>query len=214
MEKIFVASYSGGKDSILAFHMAVSQGMIPLALITTYNTEQNCSWFHGIPQTVLDNVAESIGIPVRLIKTSGDEYTKNFERTLCTAKEQGAQFCVFGDIDIEDHFKWCTERCENAGLLPMFPLRGQSRRSVVNEFINRGFTAHISIVDTTRMGENFLGKKLTAELLAEIEAQGIDVCGENGEYHTFVSDGPVFKKPVKFTFGEKISINGRVALSF
>ena len=212
MGKKFVASYSGGKDSALAVYKAIKQGMVPLALITTFNTEQNLTWFHGISEAVLENVAESIGVPVWLIKTNGDEYAENFEKTLRSAKEQGVQACVFGDIDIEDHIKWSADRCEKAGLEPMFPLYGQSRESIVNDFIDSGFTAHFTIVDTTRINVDFLGKPLTKEELREIEAQGADICGENGEYHTFVSAGPIFKKPVKFTFGEQIVIDGRAIL--
>ena len=208
----FVASYSGGKDSALAVYRAIEQGMVPLALIATFNTEQNLTWFHGIPEAVLENVAASTGIPVWLIKTSGDDYAKNFEKTLREAKEQGAQACVFGDIDIKEHIEWCTDRCEQAGLEPMFPLSGHSRESVVNDFIESGFTAYFTIIDTLKISGDFLGKPLTKEALREIRAQGADMCGENGEYHTFVSAGPIFKEPVKFTFGEQIIIGDRVIL--
>jgi len=198
----FVASYSGGKDSVLAVFKAIMQGMVPLALITTFNTDKKRSCFHGIPKPVLDSIEDSTGIPVWLMKTSGDEYTENFEKILRTAKEQGVKACVFGDIDIEGHLKWCTERCGNVGIEPLFPLYGASRKSIVNDFIDSGFTAHFTIIDTTRISGSLLGKKLTKEALREIEKQGADICGENGEYHTFVSDGPIFKKPVEFSFGE------------
>ena len=212
MGKRFVASYSGGKDSVLAIYKAIRQGMVPLALITTVNTDKKRSWFHGIPEPVLESIAESIGVPVWLMKTSGDEYTKNFEKKLRSAKEQGAEACIFGDIDLEGHLKWCTERCENAGIEPVFPLYGNSRESVVNDFIDSGFTAHFTIIDTARISCDLLGKPLTKEALLEIEAQGADICGENGEYHTFVSDGPIFKKPVEFKFGEMITDDNRVIL--
>ena len=210
MGEYFVASYSGGKDSVLAVYRAIKQGMVPLALITTFNMESSLTWFHGIPENVLDDIAESIGIPVWLIKTNGFDYAENFENTLRLAKESGADVCVFGDIDIEDHIKWCTDRCESVGLTPMFPLYGQERGSVVNEFIDSGFTAYFTIIDTTRIKGDYLGKPLSKEILREIEAQGADICGEGGEYHTFVSDGPCFKKPVKFVFGERVNIDGRI----
>jgi Predicted ATPases of PP-loop superfamily len=212
MEKKFVASYSGGKDGVFAIYKAIQQGMKPLALITTFNTDQNRSWFHGIPEQILENAAESMGIPIWLIKTSGDEYEKNFEKNLISAKEQGAEACVFGDIDIEEHIKWCTDRCVKAGIEPVFPLCGHSREAVVHDFIDSGFTAHFTIINKGEINENFLGKVLTKELLREIETQGADICGENGEYHTFVFDGPLFKKPVEFEFGEKIVNNERVML--
>ena len=212
MGKKFVASYSGGKDSVLAVYRAIRQGMIPLALITTFNAEQNLTWFHGIPETVLENAAKAIGLPIWLIKTNSDKYAEDFEAALRSASEQGAQACVFGDIDIDEHIKWCTDRCEKAGIEPVFPLYGHSRKSVVNDFIDNGFTAHFTIIDTTKIKGDFPGKPLTKKILQEIEAQGADICGENGEYHTFVSDGPIFKEPVKFAFGEQIIIEGRLIL--
>ena len=210
----FVASYSGGKDSVLAIYRAILQGMAPLAFITTFNSDRKRSCFHGIPKPVLAEIEKSVGVPVWLMKTSGDDYAKNFEMILRSAKEQGANACVFGDIDIEGHLKWCTERCENAGTEPIFPLYGHSRESVVCDFIESGFTAHITIVDTTRISSSLLGKQLTKETLREIEAQGADICGENGEYHTFVSNGPIFKRPVRFSFAEKIMENNYAILPY
>ena len=212
LTKKFVASYSGGKDSALAVYKAIKQDMDPLALVTTFNTDKKRSCFHGIPAPVLDSIAQSIGVPVWFLETSGDEYTINFEKKLRFAKEQGAHACVFGDIDVEGHLKWCTERCENAGIEPLFPLYGCSREAVVNDFIDSGFTAHFTIIDAARISADLLGRKLTKETLSEIKAQGADICGENGEYHTFVSDGPIFSKPVAFAFGDKISDKSYVIL--
>ena len=212
MGKRFVASYSGGKDGVFAVYSAIQQGMIPLSLLTTYITAQSRSWFHGVPEPVLENAAESMGIPLRLIKTSGDEYEASFEKALRLAKEQGAEACVFGDIDIDEHIQWCTNRCVSAGVEPVFPLYGQSRKAIIHDFIDNGFTAHFTNIDTSRLNGALLGKPLTKESLSEVEAQGADICGENGEYHTFVSNGPIFKKPVEFSFGEKIENNGCLIL--
>ena len=202
MEKRFVLSYSGGKDSVLALHRARKQGMVPQKLIITYNTGLGRSWFHGIPEPLLEQVSQSLQIPISLIRTSGPAYRENFIRQLQQEKEQGAQVCVFGDIDIAGHLQWCMEVCQEAGLEAFFPLWQQPREELVREFIREGFTAHITVVDTTRLSQAHLGKVLTEELLASIKQDGADVCGENGEYHTFVSDGPVFKSAVPFRFGE------------
>ncbi|MCL2285374.1 MAG: diphthine--ammonia ligase [Firmicutes bacterium] len=201
----FAASYSGGKESVFAIYEAIKQGHKPELLITTYNRDKNRSHFHGIPQPLLERVSESLGIPLMLVKTSGEEYTSNFEKALAHAKNIGIEACVFGDIDIEGHIQWCSERCENVGLIPMFPLLGRERINVVYDFIDLGFTANITTVNTTFFTAIFLGKQLTKETAAQIAAQGADICGENGEYHTFVSDGPIFRHPVPFTFGDKIT---------
>ena len=203
MGKKFVASYSGGKDSVLAIDRSLSAGMQPVALITTFNTDRKRSWFHGIPDAILKRVSRSVGIPLWFLETSGEEYTRNFEKELRKAKEHGAEVCVFGDIDIEAHRVWCTERCVAAGLEVYFPLWGEKRDRIVSEFIDKGYTATLTVVDTSRMAESFLGKNLTVALVDKMRSAGVDVCGENGEYHTFVSDGPIFKVPISFSFGEK-----------
>ncbi len=202
--KKFIASYSGGKDGILAIHRAIKAGYEPIMLITTYNTDRNRSWFHGVPEEVLKSVSKSLGIPIKLIKTSGEDYAKNFELALAEAKVLGADFCVFGDIDIEEHKKWCVDRCKNTKMDWLFPLWQENRKDLVHEFIDCGYTANITIVNTDMLSDRFLGKKLTKELLDEIELTGADVCGENGEYHSFVSSGEIFKSEVEFKFGEVI----------
>lgn len=202
--KKFIGSYSGGKDSTLAIYRAISQGMEPIELITTYNLDKERSWFHGIPQPLLDRISKEMNIPISLIKTTGEEYAQNFEKKLKEAKEAGAEFCVFGDIDLEEHLKWCTDRCIAAGIEAYFPLWQESRKKLVYEFIDAGFKTIITVVDTKRMPEKFLGQILTRELADDIELSGADICGENGEYHTFAFDGPLFLNKVSYTTEEKV----------
>lgn len=202
--KSFVASYSCGKDSTLAIFRAIKMGMMPLELITTYNVDRGRSWFHGIPDELLERISKEMKIPISLIETSGDDYRENFVSKLKEAKEKGAEVCVFGDIDIEGHFEWCSKVCEEAGIEAYFPLWNEERKNVVYEFIDEGFKTIITIVDNSRMPEHFVGKILTRDLAHEIEASGADICGENGEYHSFAFDGPLFKNPVHFTKEEII----------
>ena len=202
--KRFVASYSGGKDSVFAIYRAISGGMLPHRLITTYNTDMARSWFHGIPGDVLSAVSKSLGIEIELIRTSGKEYGASFEAALVRACSEGAEVCVFGDIDIEAHLEWCSERCAIAGVAPCLPLWGGERKALVLEFLAAGFMTVITTVDTTRMPESYLGKTLSPEIVDELEAAGIDACGENGEFHTFTFDGPIFKEPVLPMFGAPI----------
>ena len=210
--KKFIASYSGGKDSILAIHRAIQAGLTPLELITTYNTGMERSWFHGLPEPVLQKVSDSLGIPIRLIKTSGEDYEKNFEAALTDAKRKGAEVCVFGDIDIQDHLEWCSKRCEKAGLIPYFPMWREERKKLVHEFIDAGFSAIITIVDSSRMRKDFLGLTLNRDVAAAIEKSGADICGENGEYHTFAYDGPIFTRRVEFAVKDRIERDKYVIL--
>jgi len=202
--KKFVASYSGGKDSVLALYRAINEGMIPLCLIITYNTDKNQSWFHGITEDVLIQVSKSLDIPINIINTTGENYEENFEKELKTQKLNGAEFCIFGDIDIDEHLKWCKDRCESASLEAYFPLWQENRKDLVEEFIDSGFIARITVLDTERLTEKHLGLPLTKELITSIESEGADACGENGEYHTFVFDGPLFKHPLSLNFGDPI----------
>ena len=200
----FAASYSGGKDSIFAIYRAIQQGHTPILLLTTYNVDRDHSYSHALPEIVLNRVSDSLGIPILLIKTTGAEYAQNFEAALVHAKSLGAEACVFGDIDIEGHRIWCSERCENVGLAAMHPLWGEDRRRIVYACIDSGFVPNITVVNTKYLSSEFLGQTLTRETADRIAQQGADICGEQGEYHTFVSAGPLFKQPVRFSFGELV----------
>ena len=202
----FVISYSGGKESALALYRTIAKGHEPIALITTFNTDTERSHFHGLSESVLKVVSNALEIPLWLVKTDNKDYAKNFEAVLRRAKGQGASACVFGDIDIAEHRQWCSERCENIGIEAMFPLWGESRKCIVHEVVDRGFAANITTVNTRYLGDEFLGQKLTKELAERINACGADICGENGEYHTFVSEGPIFRRPIDFLFEEKVMI--------
>jgi len=192
----FAISYSGGKDSALALHRMVTSGHKPVALITTVNTLINRSWSHGIDDELLLAVSESLKIPLILCQCSADGYEQAFVRSLEKAREMGADSCVFGDIDIDGHKAWDEEQCEKAGLNCILPLWKQNREALVRETLSVGFKAVINVIDCSILDDSFLGKDLSAALVEKIKAAGADPCGENGEYHTFVYDGPVFSSPI------------------
>jgi len=200
-------SYSGGKESALALYKAIQMGHTPILLITTFNTDRNHSYSHGINEAILNRVSDSLGIPSMQVKTTDKDYTNDFEKALTHAKELGAEACVFGDIDIEGHLSWCSERCKNVGIEAIFPLWGRDRTSVVYDCIDSGFVANISVISTKYLSDIFLGQQLTKEIVNSIADTGADICGENGEYHTFVSDGAIFKQPVQFSFSQKFIKN-------
>lgn len=200
----FVMSYSCGKDSTLSLYRMIKAGHEPLALLITVDKKVCRSWFHGVPKHLLEEVSKSLNIPLLLVESIGDNYKETFEEALGKAKEQGAEACVFGDIDLEAHRTWCTDRCEAVGLEAVFPLWLEDREVLTHEFIDLGFTTVLKNVKLECLGEEFLGKVLTKELVEKIKATGSDACGENGEYHSFVYDGPLFSYPVSFEVGENI----------
>lgn len=204
MGKKVVISFSGGKDSVLSLHKAISLGYEPIALMTTINKNKGNSWFHDISSDLLKQVSLAINIPLLLVECSGENYENTFEIALKNMKNLGAEACIFGDIDIAHHREWGEIRCKNTGLEAIFPLWQENRETLVKEFIDLGYKAIIKKVNLKNMNVDFLGKTLSHKLLEEIKATGSDVCGENGEYHTFVYDGPIFSKEIPLKNTEDI----------
>lgn len=202
MGKKFIASYSSGKDSTLAIYKAIKEGMEPVKLILTQNDDPAISWFHGLSDEMVEALQQILNIPIERVVTNSEAYAKDFEEALCKGKEEGAEVCVFGDIDIEGHLEWCSERCKNAGLEAYFPLWHRNRKSVVLDFINSGFSTYLTVVNTDVMSEKYIGKQLTEEIVKQLEHEGVDVCGENGEYHSLVTDGPIFTHSLDVKFGK------------
>lgn len=205
MEKKFVVSYSCGKDSTLSLYRMIKEGHKPVALLVTVDKKVLRSWFHGIPDQLLKDVSNSLGIPMVLVESNGTNYAETFVEALTKVKEEmGAEACVFGDIDLMAHRTWCEDKCEKAGLEAIFPLWEEDREKLTYEFIDSGFKTVIKNVRLKELGEEFLGEVLTKDLVQKIKAAGADACGENGEYHTFVFDGPLFKERIEFETGENI----------
>ncbi len=212
MAKKFILSYSGGKDCILACYRAVQNGWNPVGAITMFDRKNECSWFHHLPETILKRVERSLEFPIRIVDTTGDRYADDCETALKTFESHGAQSVVFGDIDIQEHYDWCDARCRNVGMQGVFPLWKTDRREIVGTLIDDGFHALITTLDTAKMGENFLGKTLTHGIVSQIADEGVDPCGENGEYHTFVYNGPLFRNRIEFRFGDAIKSEKQVRL--
>lgn len=204
----FVMSFSGGKDSILALYRMIKLGYIPVALLTTIKKEEGKSWTHGLTKGLLLKVSESLSIPLITVECNVSEYETKFEEALHKAKELGATICAYGDIDIQEHMNWDIDRCTSVGIKAKFPLWKENREKLVYEFIDTGFTTVIKTVNLKYLDHKFLGKKLTEELVLKIKETDADICGENGEYHTFVIDGPIFKSPITFTEKGKVVDNG------
>lgn len=132
---------------------------------------------------MLQEVSKSLNIPLLLVKCEGEEYKAAFNKALNKAKnELGAEACVFGDIDLEAHRVWCTDRCDEANMEAIFPLWLEDREKLTYEFIDSGFKTVIKNVRLDVLSTEFLGKVLTKKVVSDIVAAGSDACGENGEY--------------------------------
>lgn len=203
----FVCSWSGGKDSCLALHRAMSTGC-PLKLFTMFEETGLRSRSHALPMELLRAQAAALGLPHETRQASWGEYESVFIAALDDFKREGAEAAVFGDIDIEEHGLWEEKVCTAAGLKARLPLWQEDRRALMEEFIGLGFKAVIVVVNEKMLDPRFLGRELSAGLLKELEREGVDLCGENGEYHTAVLDGPVFQRPVAARPAERLSREG------
>ena len=196
----FITSFSGGKDSVLALHKAMKVGEA-VGLIIMLEEGGNRSRSHGLSPELIRAQAKSLGLPVYAAAASWTDYEKVFMNLLEKAKSQGAEVLVTGDLDMPAHGCWHEKVAKNAGLKLGMPLWEMGHREAVEEFINLGFVTIIVTVNLALgMVEDDLGRTLTHEYVKELEARGIDPCGEGGEFHTTVLDGPIFKHP---TFSSK-----------
>jgi len=192
----FIASFSGGKDSVLALYKAANTGEA-IGLIVMLEDEGKRSRSHGMSLEFIRAQAKSIGLPVYTAAASWADYEKVFMRLLNQAKNQGAEVLVTGDLDMPAHGCWHDKVTKNAGLKLGMPLWEMNHREAVEEFVNLGFVTIIVTVNLSLgMREDDLGRTLTHEYVKELEARGIDPCGEGGEFHTTVIDGPIFKRPI------------------
>jgi len=192
----FIASFSGGKDSVLALYKAMQVGEA-VGLIVMMEEEGNRSRSHGMPPELIRAQANSIGLPVFTAAASWTDYEKVFMNLLEKAKHQGAEVLVTGDLDMPEHGCWHDKVTKNAGLKLGMPLWEMDHREAVDEFINLGFVTIIVTVNLSLgMREDDLGRTLTHEYVKELEARGIDPCGEGGEFHTTVLNGPIFEQPI------------------
>lgn len=203
-----LCSWSGGKDSCFALIQALRQGYRPQVLLNVLNEEGRISRSHGIPAAILEAQAAAMQVPIHLISSSWQEYETKFVAALqALGKQYALTHAVFGDIDLQAHRDWEEKVCAQAGLTALLPLWQQNRKALVYQMLDAGIETMIVSCNTT-MGERFLGKMLTPELVAELESLGVDVCGENGEFHTLVLHCPLFSQSLKVLTGKKLLHNG------
>jgi uncharacterized protein (TIGR00290 family) len=200
--KKFVASFSGGKDSTFALYKAMAVGEA-IALITMMEENGVHSRSHRLTEKIVREQAASIGLPLFLDATSWDNYEKKFIRLLEETKAMGAEVLVAGDLDVPDKDCWHDMVTQKVGSGLALPLRAMGHREVVTEFVKAGFKSIIVTVNLYMgMEIDDLGKELSLEYIEALENRRIDSCGEAGEFHTIVVDGPIFKDRIDVKFGE------------
>ena len=181
---------------------------MPLLLFNMFMEDGERSRSHGLDRAVIAAQAESLSLPLVIRKASWADYENVFLDALHDFQRQGIHGGVFGDIDLEAHRKWVERVCSQQNMTPHLPLWQQERRTLLADFIDAGFAATIVAVNNDRLDTDFLGRTLDWQTIDDLEMAGVDACGEEGEYHTVVTDGPIFSHPLTLQHGDVISHDG------
>ena len=204
----FFCSWSGGKDSCLALHRVVQAGAGPGVLLTMLTEDGARSRAHGLPVPLLMEQASCIGMPIVFRAASWKSYEDAFLDAIKDLKVQGVEHGIFGDIDLEPHREWVERVCAIAGVEACEPLWKGERRDLLKEFIGCGYDATVVAVKDGVLDRTLLGRRLDRSLVDELVAAGVDASGEKGEYHTVVTDGPIFQRPLRIVNGESVLRDG------
>lgn len=204
----FFCSWSGGKDSCLALYHAIQSEGIPKALLTMFTEDGERSRSHGLPIGVIQQQAKALGIPLFARNASWDEYEDVLTCALRDFKQQEIGCGVFGDIDLEPHLEWVKRVCSSVAVEAYEPLWKKSRHDLLEEFLHLGFAATIVAVKQDALDMSFLGQSLDRQIVLEMEKAGIDVSGEEGEYHTVVTNGPLLSSPIHIKSRGQVVRNG------
>ena len=200
-------SWSGGKDSALALYHAQKQNVNIQALLTSVNHVHDRISMHGVRRTLLQEQAESLQLPLHTIELSEQpdmiEYEKTVNDSYTSLKKDGFSQAIFGDIFLEDLKKFRETQLAKQNIQGIFPIWKRDSKELMHEFISLGFKAIIVCVNTKFLTKKFCGRFIDESFINDLP-KDVDPCGENGEYHYFVFDGPVFKSPIKFNTGEMV----------
>ena len=198
--------WSGGKDSALALHALRQAGDVEIrALLTTVSEDHDRICMHGVRRELLLRQAEALGVPVVEVRLAAEPTNKEYERKMAEAllsfKAEGITRVAFGDIFLEDLKQYRDRQLASIGMTGIYPIWKQDSRSLIERFVRDGFRAALVCVDLQALPERFLGRDIDASFLADLP-QGVDPCGENGEYHSFVYEGPIFRNPIPIRRGD------------
>jgi uncharacterized protein (TIGR00290 family) len=205
-ERQVLFSWSGGKDSSLALHeIQKNQKYEITALITTVTADYDRVSMHGLRTSLLEEQARNLDIPLQKVliskNASNDEYESKFNEVLLKYKESGISQVVFGDLFLEEIKQYREDLLQKIDMECVFPIWKRDTTKLAYEFIDLGFKAITVCVDSEVLGEEFAGREFNEQFLNDLP-EGIDPCGENGEFHTFVYDGPNFNKNINKKLGE------------
>jgi uncharacterized protein (TIGR00290 family) len=209
-----LVAWSSGKDSAFALHAARASGKVDVVgLLTTLTSDYGRVSMHGVREEILDLQAAALGIPCRKVRIPAGCVNADYERAMGTAvaaaRAEGIERMIFGDLFLEDVRAYRERMLSGSGIEPVFPLWGRSTSALAREMCDAGLRATLVCVDPRRLPASFAGREFGAELLSELPAD-VDPCGENGEFHTCVTDAPMFRTPIPAVAGETVERDGFV----
>lgn len=207
-------SWSGGKDGCLAMHRAVQAGARIEVVVNMMVESGDRSRSHGLRSAIIEAQARSMGLRLESVATSWEAYEKNFIGILQRIREQGIEAGIFGDIDLQAHLDWERMVCDLVGITPALPLWQGERKMLVREFLDAGFETRLVAVRADFLSPDYLGQAFSLDLAETFEKRGVDACGENGEFHTVVTDGPCFRQSLEIVPGERVLKDGYWFLDF
>jgi uncharacterized protein (TIGR00290 family) len=207
-------SWSSGKDSTLALQEVRTAGDLDVvSLITTVNTTADRVAMHAVRRVLLEAQAAALGLPLHVVRLpwpcANSVYEEQMSAAVKTAADAGVEQMVFGDLYLADIRSYREHMLAGTGITPVFPLWERPTRELARQMIASGIRAVITCVDPRQAPAELAGRWFDERLLADLPA-GVDPCGENGEFHTFVVDGPGFAYPLDVTVGEVVERDGFV----
>jgi len=194
-------SWSGGKDSCLALDRAIKNNYEVKHLLTMFDETGERSRSHAVSLEVMRAQAESLGLELIMPIASWKDYQQVFIEELVKLKSQNVEAAIFGDIDLQAHRDWEEKVCAAAQIEAVLPLWNENRLDLVNEFLAEGFRSVVICVNEEYLPKDFCGRVFDEQFIRDLPT-GVDACGENGEFHTFVFDGKLFKNPVPYKIDE------------
>lgn len=195
---MYAIASSGGKDSTFALYIARQNGFAVTHLFHVYNTDTNQVRFHGYKPNIVEEQARLIGLESIIMPTRSQEFDNDFRTALEKVKHGGLRGIIFGNIFLRDIREFYETRVKAVGLEYHDILWGESTKSVLENFIQSGFKAVVTSIWLKKLDRKYLGREIDGNFLIALEKEAVDVCGENGEYHSLVYDGPCFKKPLRY----------------
>jgi uncharacterized protein (TIGR00290 family) len=205
-------SWSSGKDSTLALHHILAAGEVEVTgLLTTVNAEFERVAMHGVRRTLLEQQAAALGLPLHVVDLpwpcSNEAYEQLMSSAVTAAVSAGVEAMIFGDLFLEDVRRYRERMLEDTGVRPLFPLWLQPTAELARELIGSGVRAVVTCVDRAQAPDALAGRWYDQQFLSELPA-GVDQCGENGEFHTVVVDGPDFSAAIPVTIGDTVERDG------